>query len=101
MFYHGTYTSMVLVIKSRLANIPSFSFIEVGLSEKKRELKLINLRKATTSTTIPPKRLKYTKTICSETLKTIFNNSLIKAEFPNELKLADVTPILKKRSFPG
>ena len=29
-------------------------------------------------------------------MKTIFNNCLIKAEFPNELKLADVTPILKK-----
>ena len=29
-------------------------------------------------------------------MKAIFNNCLIKAEFPNELKLADVTPILKK-----
>ena len=29
-------------------------------------------------------------------MKTTFNNCLIKAEFPNELKLADVTPILKK-----
>ena len=29
-------------------------------------------------------------------MKTIFNNCLIKAEFPNELKLADVTPTLKK-----
>ena len=28
-------------------------------------------------------------------MKTIFDNCLIKAEFPNELKLADVTPILK------
>ena len=29
-------------------------------------------------------------------MKTISNNCLIKAEFPNELKLAYVTPILKK-----
>ena len=29
-------------------------------------------------------------------MKTLFNNCLIKAEFPNELKLADVTPIFKK-----
>ena len=29
-------------------------------------------------------------------MKTIFHNCSIKAEFPNELKLADVTPILKK-----
>ena len=30
-------------------------------------------------------------------MKAIFNNCLIKAKFPNELKLADVTPILKKK----
>ena len=44
----------------------------------------------------PPKLLKSTKTTCSETLKTMFNNYLIKAEFPKELKLGDVTKILKK-----
>ena len=30
-------------------------------------------------------------------MKTIFNNCIIKAEFPNELKLADVTPISEKK----
>ena len=74
----------VLLIKSTLKNIPSFSFNEVGLSEIERELNLINPRKATTANGIPPKLPKSTKTICSETLKTIFNNWLI--EFPNELK---------------
>ena len=48
------------------------------------------------SNSIPPKLLKSTKVICSEIMKTIFNNCLIKAEFPNELKLVDVTPLLKK-----
>ena len=86
----------VLLIKSTSKNIPSFSFNKVGLSEIERELNLINPRKAITSTGILPKVLKSTKTICSETLKTIFNNCLIKAEFPNELKLADITAILKK-----
>ena len=85
-----------LLIKSRLKSIPSFSFNKVGLSEIEKELNLINPRKATTSNSIPPKLLKSTKTICYGTLKTIFNNCLIKAEFPNKLKLADVTPILKK-----
>ena len=37
----------------------------------------------------------------SETLKTIFNNCLIKAEFPNELKLADFLSILKKEILQG
>ena len=86
----------VLLIKITLRNILSFSFNELGLSEIEIELNLINLRKAATSNGISPKLLKSTKTIYSETLKTIFNNCLIKAEFPNKLKLAGVTPILKK-----
>ena len=32
-------------------------------------------------------------------MKTIFNNCIIKAEFPNELKLADVTPISEKKDL--
>ena len=80
--------SSVLLIKSRSKNVSSFSFNEVGLSETEWEL-------------IPKKLLKSTKTICSETLETIFINYLIKAEIPGELKLADVTPsIQKRRSFP-
>ena len=86
----------VLLIKSRLKNIPSFSFNNVGLSEIEREVHLINPRKTTTLNGTPPKLLKSTTTICSEILKAIFNNCLIKAEFPNDLKLAVVTPILKK-----
>ena len=89
----------VLLIKSRLKNTPSFSFNTVVLSEIEKELNLINPRKATTLNVISPKLLKSTKTICSETLKTIFNNCIIKAEFPNDLKLADVTPILKKEDL--
>ena len=64
----------VLLIKSRLKNVPSFSFNEAGLSEIERELDLINPRKATTLNSITPKLLKSTIIICSETLKTIFNN---------------------------
>ena len=65
---YGNHTR-VLLIKSRLKNIPSFSFNEVGLSETERELNLINPRNATTSNGIPPKLLEFTKTISSETLK--------------------------------
>ena len=76
--------SSVLLIKGRSKNVSSFSFNEVGLSETEWEL-------------IPKKLIKSTKTICSETLETIFINYLIKAEFPGELKLADVTPSIQKR----
>ena len=56
-------------------------------------MKVINPRKTITSNIIPQKLLKYTKNISFETLRTIINNYLIKAEFPNELKLTDVTPV--------
>ena len=71
----------VLQIKIRLKNIPTYSFHEVDLSEIEWELNLINPRKPTTSNGIPLKLLKITKTNCSETLKTIINNCLIKADF--------------------
>ena len=45
------------------------------------------------SNSIPPELVKSTKEIFWEIFKTIFNKCLIKAEFPNELQLADVTPI--------
>ena len=64
----------ILLIKIMLKDIPSFSFNKVGLSEIERELNLINPTKATTLNCIPPKLLNSTKTICSETFKTIFNN---------------------------
>ena len=52
----------MLLIKSRLKNIPHFSFSEVGLSDAERNLNLANPRKAMTSNSIPPKLLKTTKT---------------------------------------
>ena len=66
------------------------------MKEAERELTPINPSKATMSNSIPQKLLKSNKNICSETLKRIFINCLIKAEFPNKLHPADVTPIFKK-----
>ena len=52
----------MLLIKSKLKNIPNFSFNEVGLSDAERDLNLVNPRKAITSNSTPPKLLKTTKT---------------------------------------
>ena len=46
-----------------------------------QRLYLINLRKATTSNSIPQKLLKSSKHSCSGTLKTVCNNCSIKTEF--------------------
>ena len=66
--------SSVLLIKSRLKNIPIFSFNEVGLSETEKDLNITCPRKATMSNGILSKLLKSTKTIYSETFKVIFNS---------------------------
>ena len=42
---------------------------------------------------IPTKILKDNADICSGALDTSFNESLNNGDFPNELKLADITPI--------
>ena len=54
----------------------------------------LNPKKAGTFQDIPPKILKNSINVCSETLK--FFDTVIHCEFPNELKKSDVTPISKK-----
>ena len=84
-------------MKGKLKNVSSFSFNYVVLSKIERALNLINPRKATTSNSIHPKLLNSTTNICSETLKTILNKCLIKAEFSSTLKLTDITQIIKRK----
>ena len=56
----------------------------------------LNPKKAGTFQDIPPKILKKSINVCSETLKKFFNDTVIHCEFPNELKKADVIPIFIK-----
>ena len=45
---------------------------------------------------MPPKIPKESRECCSDILQKLFNNNLSNKEFPDELKLADVSPIFKK-----
>ena len=56
----------------------------------------LNPKKVGTCQDIPPKILKNNINVYFETLKIIFNDTVIHCEFPNELKKDDVTPIFKK-----
>ena len=73
-----------------------FSFSEITLSEIETELKQLNPKKATTFQNIPPKYLKHSSDVCGPILKTLVNQSIRNNKFPNELKLADITPTFKK-----
>ena len=74
----------------------SFSFSGVTLKEIEKQFQLLNPKKATTYQNIPAKILKESFDSCGETLLGIVNNAIDTCEFPDELKLADITPLHKK-----
>ena len=70
----------------------TFSFNEASLSNTGKELRSLNPNKAYTFKNIPSKILKESRECCSDILQKLFNNTLSNKEFPDELKLVDVTP---------
>ena len=85
----------VLRIKETVSH-STFSFTEVGLTEVGEELENLNPKKANTYKNIPPRLLKENSDICSSSILRIVNNGINVSHFPDELKLADVTPVFKK-----
>ena len=71
-------------------------FKEASLEDIEKEILHLNPKKVGTFQDIPPKILKNSINVYFETLKIIFNDTVIHCEFPNELKKTDVTPIFKK-----
>ena len=72
-----------------------FSFNEVHVSEVKKLLEEIDGKKATMSSSIPPKVLKESIGICCEPLTYIINKGIVDTCFDSGLKIADLTPIYK------
>ena len=62
-----------------------------------KEIQNIDLKKATTKNTIPPKILKISCNTSVETLHNLINECLITGNFPDNFKLADITPVFKKK----
>ena len=90
-------------IRSLKVNIGSFSFEKVSLQNVKNEVDGLNPSKSTTFRSIPPKLLKNESDLVSTPLQIIFNNSIERSPFPDELKLADVSSLFKKevKTFKG
>ena len=61
-----------------------------------KEINNINPKKATTSNSIPPKILKKSSKVSARALHKLFNYSIEKSDFPQNLKLADITPVYEK-----
>ena len=87
----------ILLIKNKIGNEKSFKFEAISVSDIEKEIKTINPKKATPSGNIPPKILKLSSDTTAITLQELFNESLSNCEFPDKLKLADITPVFKKK----
>ena len=73
-----------------------FEFNEVSSEEVKKVIKSLDKKKAAISTCIPVKILIDSIDTYLPILTDIINNSIRNGTFPDELKLAEVTPIFKK-----
>ena len=82
----------ILLIKNNIRGATPFLFKEGSLRGYRKRNATSNPKKAGTFQDIPPRILKNSINVCSETLINFFNDEVIFCEFPNELKKADVTP---------
>ena len=83
----------------KLANFhhrQTFNFRYVSVKEVKKELMNLSSKKVTRKGDIPAKILKDSLSVYTKELTTIINNCLKDGLFPNELKLANVSPAFKK-----
>ena len=85
----------ILIIKNKIENTNTFRFKHVMLSDIKNEIKGLNSNKEATHNNMPPKILRQSAEVTTNTLQLIFNSAISNSEFPEKLKLADVTPVFK------
>ena len=63
------------------------------------DIKNLNPNKATTHKDIPPKILRESAKVTANILLLLFNNAMSNSKFPENLKLADVTLVFKKKDL--
>ena len=72
----------ILTIKNLLGATTTFLFNEVSLSDIEKELSNLDTKKRSTFKNIPAKILKISRNSCSETLKALFNKTVLTVNFP-------------------
>ena len=86
----------IIIIKNKITIPELFAFTEDFVSDIEKELSNLITKKASTFKNITPKVLKDSIESCSEVLTKLFNNTILTSNFPDKLKVADVSPIFKK-----
>ena len=88
----------IKMINEKVRFGPRFSFKEVSNLDIEREISHLNTKKVGTFGNIPTKVLKESSNVCNSTLKHIWNYEILgKQNFSKNLKLADITPVYKKK----
>ena len=60
---------------------------------------LLTPKRQTTSDSIPPKKLKISSEASADVLHNLFDDMLKSGIFPDNLKLADITPVSKRKNL--
>ena len=85
--------SSIILIKNKITVPELLVFNETSVSDIEKELSNLITKKTSTFKNITPKILKASIESCSEALTKLFNNMILTSNFPNKLKVADLTPI--------
>ena len=85
-----------MTIRNRFDENSMFSFKEIGKTEVIKEIKYLDIKKGLLSSDIPTKIIKEFDNLLATFIIENFNLCLNKGEFPEILKIAEVTPIYKK-----
>ena len=87
----------ILAIASEYKNRANFSFNFVSKEDVLTEIKVLDVSKAIQESDIPVRVIKANENFLAEAICFYFNKSLENGKFPNCLKLANITPVFKKR----
>ena len=90
------YRLSIILINQKIENQNKVSFEPVALSDVK-EINDINPNKSSSKDSIPPKMLKISSEATANILQKLLDDSLETGTFPDSLKLADMTPVFKKK----
>ena len=87
----------ILFIKNQIKIQNLFSFHAIDRNDVMSQLLKIDPKKATAGNSISSKTLKLSADISADILQNRFNNMLSTGNFPDNIKLADITPVFKKK----
>ena len=88
----------ILLIKSKINTSNTFSFTETETDDVNKEIRSLNSKKSGTQNDIPSKIFKKCTSSASPVLQKLLNEILRTGNFPDKLKLEDITPVIKKNN---